>query len=259
MECVGLTRSSIVIPIVGFLDRVGAPVERMLVRAALPPWVLTDPEALIPASGTARLLTQAAKSEGIDNLGLLAGQEASIESLGVFGRLIRRQRTLGQALEATVRNHRTFSSNGHMWLTRRGDQVLLAQAFANSPDEGWLQASHYILMLMLGIVRLGAGPTWRPSEVQFQTAEFAPVRDAEPLSAAQVAFEQPATGIVLPHALLGEPLPPARHDLRIADENRPGGRDAVVGRLSRHPVDGGSPGHERAQLAAPPGRGGNHA
>jgi AraC-like DNA-binding protein len=219
MHSIGLTRSSIVAPIVGFLERVGAPVERLLVRAGLPPWALTDPEALIPTSGTARLLSQAARTEGIENLGLLAGQEASIETLGVFGRLIRRKSTLGEALEATVHNHPVFSSNGRMWLALHGDQVALSQAFTNAPDEGWLQASHYILMLMLGIVRLGAGSTWRPAEVHLQTAESAALRDTALLSDAHVAFAQPATAIVFPRALLDQPLRPPRLDLELSRES----------------------------------------
>src|SRR6266446_5569210 len=100
MHRVGLTRAGIVSPIVAVLDRVGAPVEELLARANIPAWARTDPEMLIPTSNVARLLAEGTRTQGIENLGLLAGQEARIESLGIFGRLIRRSRTLGEALDA---------------------------------------------------------------------------------------------------------------------------------------------------------------
>jgi len=209
MEAIGLTRSSIVLPILAFLQRAGAPVDRLLAGAGLPAWVLTDPETLIPTSGPARLLAEASRAEGIENLGLRTGSEARVDALGIYGRLIRRRPTLGGALEALVRHHPTFSSGGRMWLVSRGEQVELCHAFTNKPteaDEGWQQASHYVLMLMLEVIRLGAGATWRPSEVQLPTGDSAALRDAEPLSGAHVAFAQPATAVTLPCALLEQPL-----------------------------------------------------
>jgi AraC-like DNA-binding protein len=218
MPSVALTRAGVVSPIAGFLSRVGAPVETLLARAGLPPWVLTDPERLIPTSSTARFMTEAARIEGIENLGLLAGQETRVETLGVFGRLIRRGSTVGEALEATVQNHPLFSSNGRMWLASRGKDVEFCQAFTSRFDEGWRHANHYILMMMLGIIRLGAGANWRPPEVRFQTGESAPVRDVEALSAARISFAQPATAIVLPRSLLDSPIRPPRLDLKVPED-----------------------------------------
>jgi AraC-like DNA-binding protein len=211
MSLVPLTRSSILLPISGFLESVGAPVERLLASAGLPPSVLADSETPIPTSATARLLARAARREGIENLGLLSGRRSTIDTLGIFGRQIRRSQTLGEALEATVRNHRLYSSNGRMWLVFEGERVAFCQAFNNRPDgDGWAQASHYILMLMLGIIRLGAGKSWHPAEVHLQTAEARALRDAEDLSTAHLEFSRPATAIVLPRALLDRRLQPAR-------------------------------------------------
>src|SRR5207244_6521172 len=158
MHPVGLTRAGIISPIVAVLDRVGAPVGKLLARANIPAWARTYAEMLIPTSSAARLLAEGARTQGIENLGLLAGREARIESLGVFGRLIRRSQTVGEALREVVSYHPMFSSNGRMWLGSRDEQVEFCQAFTNKFDKfdaGWQQANHYVLMLMLGIVRLG--------------------------------------------------------------------------------------------------------
>src|SRR5438552_12426312 len=204
MDPVGLTRASVISPLVAVLERAGARVDRVLARAGIPVWARTDPETLIPTSSTARLLADGARTQGIENLGLLAGQDARIESLGVFGRLIRRSQTVGEALREVVSYHPMFSSNGRMWLRSRDEQVEFCQAFTNKFDKfdaGWQQANHYVLMLMLGIVRLGGDPTWSPPQVDVQTGESAVLRDAEPLVAARLAFGQPATPIMLPAPL----------------------------------------------------------
>ncbi len=222
MHRVGLTRAGIVSPIVAVLHRVGAPVEELLARANIPAWARTDPEMLIPTSNVARLLAEGTRTQGIENLGLLAGQEARIESLGIFGRLIRRSRTLGEALEEVVSSHPMFSSNGRMWLSPRGEQVEFGQAFMNEFDkfdDGWQQANHYALMLMITIVRLGGDPTWRPAEVRLQTGESAVLRDAEPLAAARLTFGQPATAITFPSTQLHQRLLPPGDALRIPGES----------------------------------------
>ena len=218
MRSIALTRASILCPITAFLGRVGAPVESLLASAGLPAWVLGDPEGLIPTSSAVRLLNLAARTEGIENFGLQVGERAEIEALGVFGRLICGTATLGQALEVAVHNCPTFTSDGRMWLAMHEDDVELCQAFGK-PFDGWQQASHYALMLMLAMIRLGAGPTWRPAEVRLQSDESVALRDAEFLSAARLAFGQPATSIKIPRGLLDRPLERRGHGLRNADDD----------------------------------------
>jgi AraC-like DNA-binding protein len=216
MQPIGLTRASILHPIVTYLDGIGAPVAKLLARSGIPGWVLADPETLIPTSGTPRLLTEAARMQGIADVGVRVGEATNIETLGTFGRLICRARTLEDAVRATVTHHPTFSSNGSVWLADRGEQVELCQAFNNHFDENWQQASHYALMLMLCIIRLGAGPTWRPERVRLQTGECAALRDVPALSTAHLEFGQPETAIAFPRTLLARELR-SSGDLRIAD------------------------------------------
>lgn len=208
-NAIALTRASIVFPLLAFLERLGAPVDGLLAKAGVPPWAVTDPEALIPTSSMARLFAEAGRSQGIESIGLLAGQDSAIERVGVYGRLIRRSATLGEALDAVVRHHATVSSNGRTWLVLDGDEVRFCQAFTGKFDRSdfaWQQTSHYILMLMLSIVRLAAGPDWRPSAVQFQTGELPALRDADVLSRGHVTFDQPAMAFTIPRVLCDAPL-----------------------------------------------------
>jgi AraC-like DNA-binding protein len=206
MEPIGLTRVSILTPIVSYLHEIAAPVEELLVTSGVPGSALMDPETLIPTTAAPRLLREAARTQGIGDVGVKAGETAELEGLGVFGRLIRRSRTLGDAVQAVVEYHRMFSSNCRMWLSDRGDQMELCQAFTNRIDDDWQQASHYMLMLMLGVLRLGAPPNWRPAEVRLQTGKCATLGNVERLSDVYLEFAQPSTAIVFPRAFLASPL-----------------------------------------------------
>ena len=73
MHAVALTRAAIIAPIVSVLERVGAPVDRLLAKAGVPAWARTDPEMLIPTWSIARLLAEGARSQAIENLGFFAG------------------------------------------------------------------------------------------------------------------------------------------------------------------------------------------
>jgi AraC-like DNA-binding protein len=210
MHAVGLTRTAMISPIVTFLENVGACVERLLARARVPVWARTNPEMLIPTRAVGRLLAEGARAEGIEDLGLLAGDKARIEHLGVFGRLIRRSPTLGEALRHLMIDYPMFSSNGRIWLEPRGKEVELCLAFIDKidkHDDGWRQTNHYVLMLMLDIVRLAGGSSWRPTEVRLQTGESRVLRNAEQFAVAHVAFDQRSTAITLPRTLLDEPIP----------------------------------------------------
>jgi AraC-like DNA-binding protein len=208
---IGLTRAGIVAPIAACLERLGIAGEQLLGRAGLPGWTLTDPEALIPTSTTARLFRGAARIDGIEDPGLLVGQEARIEMLGTYGQLVRRAPTVGQALEQLVHHHPSFTSSSRMWLVSGGENVEVCHAFTGKFDaleRGWQQADRYLLMLILNVVRLGAGATWRPVEVRLQTGGSMARRDAERLSVAPIAFRKPEAMLTVPRALLEAVLPP---------------------------------------------------
>ena len=209
MGAIALTRATILLPVISYLGRTEAPVDRLLDRAHLPRWVMMHPEGLVPTVSAPRLMAEATRTLGIADIGIRAAEAAPIETLGTFGRLIRRSHTLGEAVETTIRHHPSYSSNGRMWLVDRGDDVEFCQAFVSRWDADWAPASHYILTLMIQVVRLAAGPDWRPAEVRLQTGESRALRDHHLFAGAFLRFSQPATAIVLPKSALALPIRPA--------------------------------------------------
>jgi AraC-like DNA-binding protein len=218
MHRVGLVRAAAVAPILAVVERVGASVDDLLSRAGVPAWARGNPEMLIPVCSIARLLAEGTPTAVIDHLGIVAGKQARVESLGIFGRLVRRSATLGEALDTLVNEHASFSSGSHFWLRPGAERVELCHAFTadfDAADSGWQQADHYALMLMLGVVGLAGGPAWRPIEVCLASASSAVPCEGGPLAGAVLAFGQPATSIMVPRALLDQPLRKPAGDLRI--------------------------------------------
>lgn len=213
MARVALTRAAFIAPIIGFLDQVGVPRDRLLATAKLPPRITaeTESEALIPGSSPARLLGAALRLVDVPNLGLTIGERTEIDRLGIYGRLIRSAPTLGTALERAVHYSPTITSNRPLRLRQREYRVEFCMSIEDRFDPrdiAWQQDNHFCLGLMMGAVRLAAGPSWRPAEVHLWTDEAPGLRDAESLSGARLAFCRRETMIPIPRALLAMRLPP---------------------------------------------------
>jgi hypothetical protein len=182
---VALTRAGTIAPIVDFLERVGIRRDRLLATAKLPPWITTEREALIPGTSPARLLGAALQHADIPNLGLTVGERTDIEALGIFGRLIRSAPTLGAALESAARYSTTITSNRRCGSVAGGPvEFCMTVVDRFDPrDVAWQQDNQFCLGLMIAVVRLAAGPSWRPAgcisrPMRPQTADAAPLAGA---------------------------------------------------------------------------------
>lgn len=222
MQRIPLTRACVLTPAVAFLERTGAPVRRLLTHVGLPEWTPHDAEGLLPTAAAIRFLDHAARAEGIAALGMVAGQERPVDAFGLLGRMLCASTTVGDALRVRIDDHRVFSSHGRVWLRSRGAHVELCHWFTGGFDQSWAQADHYLVTLMIGLIRLGAGAGWRPSRVQFQTGEAPALRDVALLADAAVAFRQPVSAVAFPRALLDAPL----RFVRVSDGAAPWNVDA---------------------------------
>jgi AraC-like DNA-binding protein len=211
MTYAALTRVGTISPIVAFLNRIGVSADRLLAAAQLPAGVTAEREGLIPGTSTVRIFGAALQETDIPNIGLTAGEQSDIDTLGIFGHLIRSAPTLGAALQSAVRYSPMITSNRPLSLRPRGDRVdfcMTVDDRFDPRDVAWQQDNHFCLGLMLGVVRLAAGPSWRPAEVHLQTDEAPGLRDAGSLADCRVVFRQPETTIAVPRALLAAPLRP---------------------------------------------------
>ncbi len=202
-------------PFAAFLQRIGAPVQRLMASAGLPLRVLDDAEALIPARRAFRFMEDAARAEGIEDLGLLVGRATPLDGLGVFGRLVRQSLTLRDALDTMLRALPAFTSGERYWLARRGEELCLCHTFVDGLGVGCGQADQFALMLALGVLRLAAGSCWQPAYAELETPSPGRLPSVECLAGTRIAFAQPATAVAFPRALLLRPLPLAAAEVGV--------------------------------------------
>jgi AraC-like DNA-binding protein len=160
---VALMRVAGLTPIVVALRRDGAPVARLLQRARLPARVFDRPEALIPTGQAARFIEDAAGRTGWTAVAATAARETPIEALGMFGRRIRRSRTVEDAIVTAVRIMPAFDSGSRCRLERSGTRVHLSHECNGSIGAGHGLLNEYRAMLWANALDLAAE---RTDEVQ---------------------------------------------------------------------------------------------
>lgn len=202
-----LVRASVLQMTASFLERIGAPVEELLEKVKLSPGALEQPELLVPFLAVVRFLEEAARAEGIEDLGLHLGTSLPPLPAGTFGRLMGQSRTLQEALETAYRFLRSFNSGAQAWLTRSADQVHLHHRFLHGSEHDWRQFAAGVLMQYLNLVRCVAGPGWRPTAIQLPMRALPGCRHVPLLANTPITLGQPTMTITFSAELLHCLLP----------------------------------------------------
>jgi AraC-like DNA-binding protein len=219
MKPVPLARASVLDPLFGYLARTGVSCAGEITRARAR---LLDPLSLVPLAIGGRLWENATRLTGLQDLGLRVGAVSRPEDVGALGAFVRRAPTVGAAIERAVREGSRFNSGERYWVTREDDQVVLHQSFSRALREGRRQASEFVLMLWIRLIRMGAGEAWRPTEIGLEGATPAYAPALAGLARERVRFAQPETTLTFPRTLLALRLPPlargtpTAHDLSTA-------------------------------------------
>ena len=227
MQIIPLVRAKYVYAYGAVLDRLGAPKRRLLEQVGLSERVLEDAEAIIPAHQAWGFIGLAAEQEGIDDLGLVAG-DMSIEHYGAFSSRLLQVPNLNQALETFCQLALHEYSRADFYVSRSDAGTW----FCRGPIDGDVTEKKHVellvLTMMIATVRLAAGPNWYPPLVLLQTRDPARVRDHHLLSRSTVRFANHVTSFEIPQHLLTKKLPlrivstadpdydPLKHEFSIA-------------------------------------------
>ena len=209
MKPIPMTRLSIISPTIQFLEDIGTPTQQHLTRTNIPLEALEKPETLIPLSMAMGFLDQAARSEGIENLGIAMGKSAKISDLGMLGHLVCQSFTLYDILQRLCHFSRAAlsESGDKLWLIENVDHIWFCQQFPhyNSGDIHLDHSVYYSLMLQLDCVRMALGDHWQPAEIYLPTSPYPKLVERAELWDTQIHFNKPFTAIHIPRRLLGTP------------------------------------------------------
>ena len=202
-----------------YLGRQGLDTPALLEQVGLSPQVLAQRDQRIAASTYLELLALGVQLTGDKQLGLHVGEAVRPGYYGVLGYLIMSCATLADALHRQARYAALVGNLGNVDLAdeppRAGLepqvahswQPLLAQHNDQLSEEtlaGWVTFGHWI-----------SGLDSPPTEVRFQHAAPADIREHQRIFACPVLFGQADNALIFPRRLLAAPLGQADAQVRL--------------------------------------------
>lgn len=165
MQPIPLVSDWNLLPFTGFLEGIGAPVERWLADSRISPNILQTPGRALPLHLCLDFVDRAARAEGADSIGLDVGRHAAAESFGRVGALLRRCSTLYARIGQCCRLMSSLNNYSWMWLEPDGDDVKLHARFDCERDPRFRHAEDFTLMLFLEAIERAAEPGWKPRAI----------------------------------------------------------------------------------------------
>lgn len=187
------------------LDKLGVPTEKRLRKHRLSPELVCNQDGLITAHQLWSFAGEAARCEGLPELGLLAGQVPIVEH-GDFGKSVYQAITLYDAIRTFCNNATIEYSRADFYLAQDEYVAWFCRGPIDGQPEQRQQVELYVLILMVDTIRLGAGAHWQPTNLELQTIDRRGLADVPLFRNANVRFGCSTTRIAVPRSLLSRRL-----------------------------------------------------
>lgn len=188
------------------LDNLGITSERVVGKAGLPMWQFHEPQARVPGAHFYRLFGHSARAAGDEKFGLLVPVYSPLSSMGSLGRRISRAVTVYDAIKSLAELVHRFSSNSKFWIVEGSENLWFFRERYLSADTGCRQVEIATLMWMTDVVRLGAGPGWRPPRICLEGNPIPGLDRREDFADIDIRCRQGLTAFAIPRSLLSLPI-----------------------------------------------------
>ena len=192
-------------PFVACMKRRGADTERLLENQGIPPEIVAEGGGKITRRQAWRFLHAAEHKKGFDNLGFLQGDSFGVSELGDVGNAIQRAKTLKDAIETFCKLLPTIA-DGNVARLVQGDQLSWLVVYSSDFDTNIRAADHFTILPLRAIIRLAAGPDWRPEKIRLLTDPHPALRSLPDTADIEVHFDQDVVGVAFKSELLSKPL-----------------------------------------------------
>lgn len=164
---VPFTRMVVVLPVVRFLDKLGAPFETYMSKAGISPSLLDTPEAPVPSYLASRFADIAARREGVEDLGLIVGNKVNVlTDLGSFSRHLQTTLTCGDYLRRGSHLLGMLTKGTRMWLSRDGEQLRFNIRQQGAGTHLGVDAELYPMIVTIATLRAMSGSQWQPDQIE---------------------------------------------------------------------------------------------
>ncbi|MDF1746591.1 MAG: helix-turn-helix domain-containing protein, partial [Gimesia sp.] len=168
--------------------------------------VFQNPESIIPAHQVWGFIGSAAQKEGIDDLGLVAG-DMSIQDYGAFSERLLQAPNLNQALKVFCQIALHEYSRADFYISRSEQATWFCRGPIDGNEDEKKHVELLVLTMMIATVRLVAGSDWYPSIIFLQSKNPCGVEQHHLLSQSTVRFGNRVTAFEVPQYLLPKQLP----------------------------------------------------
>ncbi len=190
-------------PTIQILEKVGAPVGRLLRDTHLPVLALGDPNVFVPTHLGMKFCGRASKTEGIENLGLLSGQLLVPESASFMRESLMAAQTVGEALLRLTKAIRSESPTLRLELRcLRSLAVLSYEPSIPFECEGGEFDEQLMIAILVGFLRSALGSDWQPTCVLSRTRDVGVLQQSELLRDGRVVASSRRTAICFPESEL---------------------------------------------------------
>jgi len=159
----------------------------------------------LPLVAAGRFLHDLVRETGDEAVAFAAGAAAGFEQVPL-GRHVANSLTVGAALSSAVQAASRFCGGHRMSLELRGPQAVLERHHSDLLRHGRRQANDYALQLLIGVIRRGAGPSWRPTELHLEGAPPGHAEQLAALATRATHFGATADRLVFSAHVLAQPL-----------------------------------------------------
>lgn len=214
------------------LDEIGAATGQLLHQAGIDPNPSAEAMQEFTHALLGRLLARCVARTNCAHFGHLVGQRATIQSLGLIGRLMQHSRTVGAALRALASYTNALSRGVVASLDVDGEVALFSYTIYEAGAESIDHVSDAAIACTVNVLRALYGPDWTPSEVLLPRTAPAVLEPYRRHYRAPVRFDQEFAAIVLPSRDLDRPIagadPLLRDVLEEEIENRTSDRPSEL-------------------------------
>jgi AraC-like DNA-binding protein len=190
----------------------------VLAEAGIDPGLFDKPDNRISLAARGRLFSRCVAATGCRHFGLLVGQQARLNSLGLVGLLAKYSPDVGAALRSLVRYFHLHNRGARIELAATGDRTVLSFDAHAPRVEAADQIGDGVVAVMLNLMRDLCGARFAPIEARFSHRRPDDISPFRQLFGSPLRFDAEQYGLVFPTSWLNRALanddPELRHLLR---------------------------------------------
>ncbi len=166
-----------------------------------------DPDYRISYVARSHLIAHCAARTGCEHLGLLLGQQISLQSLGLVGLLVKYSPDVGTALRNLVQFQHLHVRGAVTKLEMDDDSAMLRYEIYEPATEATAQVADGAVASMFNILRALCGPDWKATEIRLAHRKPDDVRPFRSFFRTSLVFDAEQNAVVFAADWLNHRLP----------------------------------------------------